>query len=145
MSLETAFRSFVLQDSAVAALLGERLYIGRLPRRVTLPAAWFEVDPIEPILAHDGELPLETAEITLNLISNQELGMVGLIGLRDAIRTHINGFRGLTADGEQLDRVAVRRMFNADDDDDAEMDEGDPAKRLRRIVMEIGLWRRLKA
>jgi hypothetical protein len=76
--------------------IGTRIYPGRLPQGVTLPALVYQLVPSEgPTYAHEGDLGLDRVRVQFDCWADTYDGAMTLF---TELRSAISGFRGIWGD-----------------------------------------------
>jgi hypothetical protein len=95
MSLETALRSYVLADVAIAAAVGVRMYPRRLPQGPTLPALVYQRVDTRRLHDFDGPDGLPRARVQIAAWASN---VAGAWELANAVRARLDGYRGAWGD-----------------------------------------------
>lgn len=111
MSIESAFRTLLANDAAVAALVSARIYPRKLPQNPTLPAlTYFRVSTLSEF-SHDGpalEGPL--FQVSVWSKSAEQAQQLAL-----AVKRAANGFRGFVG-GVEIGGTFLRNHFELYED-----------------------------
>lgn len=95
MSLETALRTYVLADAAVAAAVGARMYPRRLPQGPTLPALAYQRIDTRRLHDLDGPDGLPRARVQ---IAAWAANVQAATDAAAAVRERLDGFKGAWGD-----------------------------------------------
>ena len=85
-------RSMILADSAIAAVISDRLYQISLPQNATYPACAYTVGLNEFYEGHGGKLNLAKALITLGCAGNT---YADVLSLANAVKDLLHNFNGI--------------------------------------------------
>jgi hypothetical protein len=91
MSVSADLRTFLLADSALAALIGTRLHPLRLPQNPTLPAMTYQWVSGERAHALDGAVGLSSPRVQFDCWAGTYLQAEAVF---EAFRKRLDGFRG---------------------------------------------------
>lgn len=128
MSIEAAVRAQLVDNGNVAALIGTRAYLTRLPQNPTYPAIALRIVGMDQDMAHDGPVDFAASRIQVDLYADE---FAEVRTLADAVRIALNGYSGLSAD----EQVWVVMFEN-------EMDEWGDLLTVWRITQDYRvMWR----
>jgi hypothetical protein len=89
-------RSLILSDTAVAALVGTRLYPAPIPQDAVLPALAYQLISQPGQYAHDaGDIGLRRSRVQ---VTAQASDYAGIRALLDTVDAAISGYRGVVGD-----------------------------------------------
>jgi hypothetical protein len=122
--IETAVRARVLAE---VAALGDRFYPVKLPQEPTLPAITYRrLSPGASDMTLDGPGGLKEPRIRLDV---WDTSFTGARAIAEAVKTALNGFRGVCGDQE------LQGVFLA-----AEQDLYEDDTELHRVLLEFSVW-----
>ncbi len=97
MSIKESLLNQLLAESAVIALVGQRIYyVGKVPQDVNIPYVTLQVIDDIPENSHQGFSNFSRARIQINSFDDSYLGVESV---DSAIFTAINGFVGIMGSG----------------------------------------------
>jgi len=106
---ETAIRDLLLANNAVKAIVGTRVYPGKLPQRPELPAIrYFRVSGGRPV-SHSGGSGLDGARVQFDCLAGTYQAAKAL---GSALRAVLQGYKGTVGS------VVIQACFFMDDSDD---------------------------
>lgn len=91
MPFQEHFRNFLISDTAVNALIGERLHPRVLPDKAQLPAVVYRTITNEAGFAHDGAVPLRHPRVQLDCYSRNSLEAEAV---SESLTAALVGYRG---------------------------------------------------
>lgn len=110
MTIRDLVRAYLLADSAIVALIGERMYANLLPQKVTYPAVVIQaIDIIRPNTLRS-VASLARARIQLDVYVAATSGASSRAvadGIGTALRQRLDGFSGSFSDDSVAPTVAV--------------------------------------
>jgi hypothetical protein len=108
VDIRQALRTIIIEDATLAALVGTRVFGGKLPLRVTEPAIVFRLEETTdiPILDDPGVSNLTRSMFRFGAVSrgDQIQAYDISIDIDIALRDLLQGYRGLVSDGESPPR-----------------------------------------
>ncbi len=120
--------ALLLADSALAALIGTRLYAGILPQSALMPAVVYALVSGVPQVAHDGPDGLERSRIQVDAWDDDYPGSVAVA---NAVKAVVNGVR-TSKGGTNFDSFQVVGAFDLYEPETA---------RFRRLIDVLVWWR----
>jgi len=128
MSIEAAVKACLANNGPVAAIVGTRVYLSRLPQKVTNPSVAIRMVGMQQDMAHDGPVDFAGNRVQVDLYADS---FAEVRALADAVRVALNGYHGLSAD----ERIWVIMFEN-------EMDEWGDLLTVWRITQDYRvMWR----
>lgn len=95
VSFRTGLYEFLLSNTAVVALVGERVYPSKLPDKPVLPAVVYQIVSNEQTFTHDGPVALRRPRVQLDVWSHRRLEAERI---ENAIISAFVGYRGPMGD-----------------------------------------------
>lgn len=89
--MESALRNFIISDTAVAALVGSRMYPGRLPQAATFPAITYST--VSVVRGHNMQGP-EGMPFTRLQLDMWGESFSDARAVAEAVRLRLDGFAG---------------------------------------------------
>lgn len=135
MIVET-FINLMLEDTAITAIVGDRIYPRMLPDAAKFPA--IVVTKATGVGSYDlqGDVGLEAARVQVD-VYDTAAGKV--IALRTLVRRLFSGFKGGTASGSPC---AIASSFCINDLDLSDPSTERAGPRLKRRMLEFNVWNR---
>jgi hypothetical protein len=130
--IEAALRTHLLQQPAVAALVGSRVYPVRLPQGAIFLAITYQRIAGGELITHDGAAGLGRSRMQLDCWSDD--GYAEAVSLAAVLRAALSGFHGAWAGV----RVGGVQIVN-------ELDLSEPEPELWRRTVEIAFWHATEA
>jgi|SRR5262245_50471366 len=135
MIIET-IRAVLLDDAAILAEFGTRIYPTQLPDAPTYPAIALTKITGEGQYDFQGDVGVERARIQVDIYTDQ--GAEHLIDLRNMVRRRLSGFVGGPASSPQSCAIQECRCITDSDFPIADTERAGP--RLRRRLLEFIVW-----
>ncbi len=110
--LETGIKTYLLQYSALTALISDRLHPEVLPQSPTLPAVVYQMLPAVADYSHDGDSGLDQVRVQFKCWSKTPTEAANL---RDILRRALSGYSGAMGT-ETVPGVFVEDQGGAQDD-----------------------------
>lgn len=95
VSFRTGLYEFLLEQSALTALVGERVYPSVLPDKPTFPSVVYQVISNEQTFTHDGPVALRRPRVQIDVWSRRRLEAEAI---ESAIISALVGYRGPMGD-----------------------------------------------
>ena len=124
------------QDTAIRALVDDRIYPGFMPDGVTFPALVVTKATGMGSYVLAGDAGIEDARVQVDCY---DTGAAAVIDLRNAVRRLLSGFKGGTISGSPCSIVS---SFVINDIDLSERNTERAGPRLNRRMLEFRIWNR---
>lgn len=124
--IETSLRSYLLAQTSITSLVGQRIYPMRLPQGATLPAITYQVVFGTSTYSHDGDEDLGRRRFQLDCWAST---YADSMNVAEAVRAAINGHDGPMGSTAQVNG----RVINI-------LDLPEPELAIWRRMVEVQLW-----
>jgi hypothetical protein len=131
------FIALLMEDTAVTALVAERIYPKAMPDGCAFPAIVVSKATGVGDYTNSGDSGLERARVQVDLYADD--GYASMVELRNLVRRLFSGFKGGRRSGSPC---AIASSFCINDVDLSDTSTERAGPRLKRRMLEFNVWNR---
>lgn len=126
MNIGNVIYNILSNNSAVAALVGTKIYPSETPQAIAMPVILYSIENIEPKTSKDGVSKLDIYSVDISCFSNKYDNMIDIY---QAIRTALDRYKG-TNSSIKIDQINFK-SFNRDFIESAQVHQGSSTYEIR--------------